>query len=75
MPSALHMAADNAALEAAVKRSRKLLNKRALVAAAASVFSLGSSAGSKAARRVRASASALAICRPPRPMTTASSTS
>jgi uncharacterized protein (DUF697 family) len=36
MPSALHMAADNAALEAAVKRSRKLLNKRAMVAAAAS---------------------------------------
>jgi uncharacterized protein (DUF697 family) len=31
------MAADNAALEAAVKRSRKLLNKRAMVAAAASV--------------------------------------
>ena len=36
MPNALHMAADNAALEAAVKRSRKLLNKRALVAAVAS---------------------------------------
>jgi hypothetical protein len=36
MPSALNMAADNAALEAAVKRSRKLLNKRAMVAAAAS---------------------------------------
>ncbi len=40
MPTALHMAAreaaNNAALEAAVKRSRKLLNKRALVAAAAS---------------------------------------
>jgi uncharacterized protein (DUF697 family) len=36
MPSALHMAADNAALEASVKRSRKLLNKRAMVAAAAS---------------------------------------
>lgn len=36
MPSALHMAADNAALEAAVKRSRRLLNKRAMVAAAAS---------------------------------------
>jgi uncharacterized protein (DUF697 family) len=36
MPSALQMAADNAALEAAVKRSRKLLNKRAVVAAAAS---------------------------------------
>lgn len=32
------MAADNAALEAAVKRSRKLLNKRALVAAAASAL-------------------------------------
>lgn len=36
MPTALHMAADDAALEAAVKRSRKLLNKRALIAAAAS---------------------------------------
>ncbi len=36
MPTALHMAADDAALEAAVKRSRKLLNKRALVAAVAS---------------------------------------
>lgn len=36
MPTALHMAADDAAMEAAVKRSRKLLNKRALVAAAAS---------------------------------------
>ncbi|WP_421955206.1 hypothetical protein [Polaromonas sp.] len=36
MPTALHMASDDAALEAAVKRSRKLLNKRALVAAAAS---------------------------------------
>ena len=36
MPSALHMAADNAALAAAVKRSRKLLNRRAMVAAAAS---------------------------------------
>jgi uncharacterized protein (DUF697 family) len=36
MPSALNMAADDAALEAAVKRSRKLLNKRAMVAAAAS---------------------------------------
>ena len=36
MPTALHMAADDAALEAAVKRSRRLLNKRALVAAAAS---------------------------------------
>ena len=38
MPTALHMAADDAALEAAVKRSRKLLNKRALVAAAASAI-------------------------------------
>ncbi len=36
MPTALHMAADDAALAAAVKRSRKLLNKRAMVAAAAS---------------------------------------
>ena len=36
MPNALHLAADDAALEAAVKRSRKLLNKRALVAAVAS---------------------------------------
>jgi uncharacterized protein (DUF697 family) len=36
MPTALHMATDDAALEAAVKRSRKLLNKRAMVAAAAS---------------------------------------
>ena len=36
MPTAMHMAADDAAMEAAVKRSRKLLNKRALVAAAAS---------------------------------------
>jgi len=36
MPTALQMASDNAALKAAVKRSRKLLNKRALVAAAAS---------------------------------------
>ena len=36
MPTALHMAADDAALQAAVKRSRKLLNKRAMVAAAAS---------------------------------------
>lgn len=40
MPTALHMAADNAALEAAVKRSRKLLNKRALVAAVASAVPL-----------------------------------
>ena len=38
MPTALHMAADDAAMEAAVKRSRKLLNKRALVAAAASAM-------------------------------------
>ena len=36
MPNALHMASDDAALQAAVKRSRKLLNKRAMVAAAAS---------------------------------------
>ena len=36
MPTALNMAAEDAALEAAVKRSRKLLNKRALVAAMAS---------------------------------------
>jgi uncharacterized protein (DUF697 family) len=36
MPTALDMAADDAALEAAVKRSRKLLHKRAMVAAAAS---------------------------------------
>ena len=36
MPTALHMAPDDAALEAAVKRSRKLLNKRAMIAAAAS---------------------------------------
>ena len=36
MPTALHMAADDVAMEAAVKRSRKLLNKRALVAAVAS---------------------------------------
>ncbi len=36
MPSALNLAADDAALAAAVKRSRKLLNKRAMVAAAAS---------------------------------------
>lgn len=38
MPTALHLAADDAALEAAVKRSRKLLNKRALVAAVASAL-------------------------------------
>ncbi|MDB5963529.1 MAG: hypothetical protein JWQ72_29 [Polaromonas sp.] len=36
MPSALHMASSDAALAAAVRRSRKLLNRRALVAAAAS---------------------------------------
>jgi len=36
MPNALHMAASDAALAAAVKRSRKLLNKRAMVSAAAS---------------------------------------
>ncbi len=36
MPTALQMASDDAALAAAVKRSRKLLNKRAVVAAAAS---------------------------------------
>ncbi|WP_341903842.1 hypothetical protein [Polaromonas sp. YR568] len=36
MPTAMQMAAEDAALAAAVKRSRKLLNKRALVAAAAS---------------------------------------
>lgn len=38
MPNALHMAADDAALTAAVLRSRKLLTKRALVAAAASAI-------------------------------------
>lgn len=38
MPTALHMASDDAALEAAVKRSRKLLNKRAMVAAVASAI-------------------------------------
>ena len=36
MPTALHMASEDAALQAAVKRSRKLLNKRAIVAAVAS---------------------------------------
>ena len=36
MPIALQMASDDASLAAAVKRSRKLLNKRAMVAAAAS---------------------------------------
>ena len=40
MPTAMHMAADDAALEAAVRRSRKLLNKRAIVAAAASAVPL-----------------------------------
>lgn len=40
MPTAMHMAADDAAIEAAVKRSRQLLNKRALVAAAASAVPL-----------------------------------
>lgn len=36
MPNALHMAAGDAALAAAVKRSRRLLNKRAVLAAAVS---------------------------------------
>jgi uncharacterized protein (DUF697 family) len=36
IPNALHLAANDAALESAVKRSRKLLNKRALIAAVAS---------------------------------------
>ena len=36
MPTAMKMAANDAALEAAITRSRKLLNKRALIAAAAS---------------------------------------
>ena len=36
MPTALQMAFDDVALKAAVTRSRKLLNKRAMVAAAAS---------------------------------------
>ena len=36
MPNAMHMADGDDALAAAVRRSRKLLNKRALVAAAAS---------------------------------------
>ncbi|MFC5523438.1 hypothetical protein [Polaromonas jejuensis] len=40
MPSALDMSSDDAALTAAVKRSRKLLNKRAMVAAAASAVPL-----------------------------------
>ena len=38
MPTALNLAADDAALLEAVKRSRKLLNKRAMVAAAASAM-------------------------------------
>ena len=38
MPTAMYMAANDVAMEAAVKRSRKLLNKRALVAAAASAM-------------------------------------
>ncbi|MES2413541.1 MAG: hypothetical protein V4614_07040 [Pseudomonadota bacterium] len=36
MPTAMQMAAEDAALAAAVRRSRRLLNKRALTAAAAS---------------------------------------
>lgn len=36
MPTALQMASDDAALQAAVMRGRKLLNKRAIAAAAAS---------------------------------------
>ena len=36
MPTSLHLAADDAALQAAVQRSRKLLHKRALLAAVAS---------------------------------------
>ena len=38
MPTALHMAESDAALIEAVKRGRKLLNKRALIAAAASAM-------------------------------------
>lgn len=38
IPNVLHLAANDAALEAAVKRSRKLLNKRALIAAVASAL-------------------------------------
>lgn len=38
MPTALQMASGDAALAAAVKRSRKLLNRRAMVAAAASAM-------------------------------------
>ena len=40
MPSSLHMAADDPALEAAVRRSRQLLHNRALVAAVASAVPL-----------------------------------
>lgn len=40
MPTALQMASDDAALQAAVMRGRKLLNKRAMVAAAASAVPL-----------------------------------
>lgn len=40
MPSAKHLAADDAALTAAVQRSLKLLNRRALTAAAASAVPL-----------------------------------
>ena len=38
MPTALTMAADDANMQAAVKRSRKMLNKRALMAGAASAI-------------------------------------
>ena len=40
MPTALQMASNDAALQAAVLRGRKLLNKRAMVAAAASAVPL-----------------------------------
>ena len=40
MPTALKMAADDAAMQDAVKRSRKLLHKRALLAGAASAVPL-----------------------------------
>ena len=40
MPTALQMASDDTALQAAVMRGRKLLNKRAMVAAAASAVPL-----------------------------------
>ncbi len=40
MPSALNMAADDANMQEAVKRSRKLLHKRALMAGAASAIPL-----------------------------------